>query len=99
MEIYKILYLSAGHIKPETFKYLEEQSSKSQAVDVVAYRIESYLYLDGFFVLAEGYADDGGENLPRDLVECLEFALGNGCSWIRFDVDFEPLPELPVYKW
>lgn len=28
-----------------------------------------------------------------------QFALSQGCSWLRLDVDADPLPNFPVYDW
>ena len=35
--------------------------------------------------------------IPSDLAECMRLAKANGCDWIRFDEEIEPLSILPVH--
>jgi len=93
MEIYKILYLSTEHLKPKTFREMVDHE-----YDVIVYNVEAYDCLYGCFVLAEDYDEFCNEPIPDDLKACLDFALEHDCAWIRFDGDFEPLPELPIYE-
>jgi len=48
---------------------------------------------EGWFVRVP---DEDPVDLPHDLAECFALARGNGCDWITFDPDKEPLAILPV---
>lgn len=37
--------------------------------------------------------------IPDDLKACLEYARTIDCEWVMFDLDVDPLPQLPTYDW
>lgn len=40
-----------------------------------------------------------GSDLPDDLLACMTYAEGHGCTWIMFDRDIPATGDLPVYDW
>ena len=43
--------------------------------------------------------DTTGDTYPNDLHACMVLAESNGCDYILFDSDVEPIEDLPTYDW
>ena len=95
MEIYKMLTISASHIKRETWRMLQEDQIES----VATYKKEYNGDLYGFFIVASDCEVDEVAEVAPDLAECIEFALLHDCAWLCIDEDGEVTPMLPSYKW
>ena len=92
MEISKMLTISTGHVSKETAELLDYDNING----IVVYQKDEY----GWFILASSYNDyDLEEDLPKDLVVVLEFALSHGCEWLCLDCDGEVLDDLEVFDW
>lgn len=91
MEINKMLTISSTHIKPETWKTLENEPP----FEIVVYNKECEFGLYGFFILV---IDSESCNAPEDLAACMRFAEDHDCAWLCLDTDGEVLPELPTYE-
>ena len=101
MEIRKVLGLSTAHVKEETMRLLErEPETNTLGLTVYGFPYGSWVYTGN---LEE---ENGGltcyetpVQLPEDLTACILLAVRNGCSWLQFDCDADPVPELPWYDW
>ena len=95
MEINKMLSLCTAHVTERTAHILENYSEMLQ---VVVYDKPKYGWFvhvpDDFKLVIEVDMD----TCPKDLYDCLELAHKNGCGWLNFDADVEPLSELTVYR-
>ena len=89
MRISKILELSTAHLSHET----------SLAMDHGDFRIARYDY--GYLVYADPWqiAHRDVSDFPPDLLDCIALALDNNCTYICFDMDEEPIEDLPTYDW
>lgn len=84
LETTKMLVLSTTHLKEKT-------CNGFLPTYVHAYEKADY----GWFV----YVEPAPDGLPDSLTTCLQFAHEQGCEWIMFDRDADPISELPVYSW
>lgn len=90
MEKHNMLALSTGHVSEETAKLMDIDQC-----GLVVYEKEDY----GWFVHLPDPLDEYKESTPKDLYKCMTFAMKQGCDWVMFDCDVEPIDELPVYEW
>lgn len=91
MEINKMLSLSTAHVTERTAHIMENFNIDN----VVIYDKPNY----GWFVYVPDRLEieECQDICPDDLYECLLFARDNGCDWIMFDCDVEPITELKEY--
>lgn len=83
-----MLDMSTRHLSGATIRMLEQ-------TPVANWPIHGSRYSCGFFIFAA--TDNGGEPpIPDDLWACCEYANKHGCGWMRFDIDHEPYPDLPI---
>lgn len=87
----QLLTLSTAHLKQETRMLLSEPENNLDLSDLVVYP-NAY----GCFIYAELYTE---EELPEDLIACLKFAKQQNCTWIKFDNDQNPIPDLKIYEY
>jgi len=103
-ETFTTVVLSTGHITKGTADALDEivamQASEKGQLDVedwrywlIASRWSSY----GWWVWAN--VEDGRDNMPADLIACLDYAREHGCRWILFDCDGPLERDLTRYDW
>lgn len=50
----------------------------------------------GWFVYVP---DDMDDDIPGDLVQCIDLARSLHCDWVMFDRDQAPHSTLPLYAW
>ena len=98
--ISKMLTLSTIHIKPQTYKDLDESvmqpKYKEPVIDLVIYNKCNF----GFFIcIADWENDIDQETVPKDLKDCIEYARECDCDWLCFDSDGEIESDLLVYDW
>lgn len=91
MYICNILYMSTCHITEAT----DNLMANGKIRDLVYYpKVEDGMQY-GYFIYTEDFM---GNDVPEDLVRCVEFARNNGCSWINMDCDGDEVDGLPVYE-
>ena len=88
-EIRTLLALSTAHVSGDTARMLNNTTPEKWPVSGGS---TSY----GWFIYAH---DDCYDEMPLDLVETFIFARKNGCEYIMFDCDVEPITELPTHDW
>lgn len=84
LETPKMLVLSTMHLKEVT-------CNGFLPTYVHAYEKADY----GWFA----YVEPAPDGLPDSLITCLQFAHEQGCEWVMFDRDADPISALPVYSW
>ena len=97
MDITKCLTISTAHITQDTAAKLENLQDKD-AMGLSAYAKSEF----GFWVYCgENMLADfnGGENIPKDLWECMLLAHENDCRWLCLDCDGEEIEALKTYEW
>ena len=93
MLIEKMLTISIKHITKHTFDLMDDDN-----VGVICYPVDGYGSVYGFFVKVSDF-EDYIDEIPSDLMACLEFAQKQDCDWLRMDVDYDRVSGLPVYDW
>jgi len=89
IETHKMLALSTGHVTPETRDALNDGAH-------CAYQKGDW----GWFVpVFDPDDDDRDGGAPDDLVAICRYAREQGCSWLMFDCDADPIPGLATYDW
>ena len=85
-----MLFLSTGHLSETTARMLDN-------TPVSDWPVTGYTGTYGW-VISANYLDFT-KNAPEDLVEAIFYARSKECSYILFDRDEEPTPDLPYYNW
>lgn len=85
-DIQTVLRLSTAHVTQETCDL-----ACSNAIPAAL----TAGYEEGFFC----YVHDSLEDIPEDLVTCIEYARKLGCTWLGFDRDAPKYNDLPFYDW
>lgn len=94
-EISKMLTLSTAHISEETAVMLEREVK--YGVNDIPLSIYNKAEFGWFIYVSEYYKDI--EDIPEDLMSCLDLAKENECDWLCLDCDGIIVPELPTYDW
>lgn len=89
----KYLDLSTAHLTPATHGLLDDAPDHLPTV---------MKHPDGYGWLVYVHQDDvdpeeDTENIPPDLLACLNLAREHGCGWMVFDCDADTIPGLPTY--
>ena len=95
MSIRRLLEVSGGHLSPETWAWLDEQTT-DEAVRDPRNRIGAILggrTRQGWFVFAR---TTPGVTLPADLAAVLKHARQRNCDCALVDCDLLPMADLPV---
>jgi hypothetical protein len=90
MSIEKMMCLSTAHITPDIAKQLDHMGYD----DTIIYPHGEHGWL---FVVPEEIAERGA--LPKELADCLDHAVRNGCHWLLIDQDAEIIDGLSTYDW
>ena len=97
-DIAKLITLSTAHITDKTSVLLDKEW-KENNFQIAVYDKNGY----GFFIyISEGTKEkafDDSSDLPKDLKDCIKFAVEKECEWLCLDCDAEPIDELPKYDW
>lgn len=95
MEISKMITISTAHIRKET----ADDLGSTMNTRYVGW-MQWFSYYDkadyGWFIPTD-YVEF--EMLPKDLADCIRFALRHGCDWLCLDCDGEIVDSLPTYEW
>lgn len=108
--IVKMLELSTANIKKETDEWLTEEWLISEFSDVApslnVFSKGEGQDQTGWFIIvpernewAKNPDEFENENVPKDLVDVINFALSKNCTWILFDRDADIIKELPKFNW
>lgn len=91
MAIRKILELSVYHLS------LETTSRMDHGHDCLMYHAGDCRYL----VIADLWdiVHEEVSTCPKDLLTCMKYAYERNCEYILFDLDEEPIEDLPTYDW
>ena len=94
-ETYKTLVLSTSHVTEATAKRFNGQSLAASPAsdDIDGYMCDWSSYGWVF------YCHDNDDTTPPELMACAAFARAQGCRYIQFDCDADPLAELPSWEW
>ena len=89
-EIDRIICMSTAHISRDSAELLENDDFSAIA----------FPNPNGYGIIVrclsgENHFGDGAD----DVASCIAYARQRGCGYIRFDRDFPPLPDLPIYEW
>lgn len=91
--ICKMAELSTAHLSPETLSMIED--GEIMEVSIYKKTVPGEGVVGYFIPIIETTLDDPG--IPGSLKEAMKYAANNGCSWLMFDRDIEPIPDLPAY--
>lgn len=93
--IRSFLDLSSGHLSPETWAWLDAQTTgevvrglRAGAQVVLAGRMRY-----GWFVYAD---EEPGETVPAEIATVFRLARQRGCEYVLFDTDAAPMKDLPI---
>jgi hypothetical protein len=92
MRIDRIANLSIQHMSPAD-AYLMAKRSKYVPMWTEPHEFGWFVWCD---VEPEVFEDQW---LSLTLRKALRYARGQGCTWIRFDCDEDPTPDLPQEHW
>lgn len=107
MVIDKMLVLSTAHVTPGIAKALDRlcQPDVMNILSEFAYR-NLVIYPKGTPGTERDYGwiiyilDDANiEEAPEVIRNCIKLAKAQGCRWLMFDRDEDPIDELPTYDW
>lgn len=95
MTIRRFLDASSGHLSPETWTWLDEQTCDEAVRDPrhAGAGILGGRTRHGWFLYA---GDAPPASIPADLVVLLRHARNRGCEYIALDCDALPLEDLPI---
>lgn len=93
LEIEQTLVLSTAHLRES----IATGDGDEPRMDSVA----SYTGEYGWLVWAGMDPDDGedGHDAMQELRNLLNFAMLNGCKYVRFDRDADTIEGFPTYEW
>ena len=95
MSARRFLDVSSGHLRPETWAWLDEQTSDEQVRDPANRHAEILggRTRHGWFIYASEapYAP-----VPADLLAVMRYARKRGCEYVLLDTDALPMADLPV---
>ncbi len=100
VEINKMLTLSTAHISEATAELLQRCNAADwddpsiEDVPLVVYEKSDY----GWFVVVPNDLFRINRT-PPDLLMLFRLAQAQGCTWIMFDRDVEPVANLPTFNW
>lgn len=89
LDVQHMLVLATNHITRETARELEKGDASDEIGGLLTWQYGWVIWVD------VGAYD---EKFP-DLDACMQLARDNGCQWVRFDCDVDPLSSLPVFEW
>ncbi len=93
--IRSFLDLSSGHLSPETWAWLDIQttSKRIRGLGPSAQVVLATGMRCGWFVYASEEPEKG---IPADLDAVFRLARQRGCDYVLFDYDATPLEDLPI---
>jgi hypothetical protein len=98
-EIFTVLALSTAHVTAEVGTKLDELFDEGvRDVDHWSYWIVGARWGDYGWWIWTGQ-EDGFNDLPKCLQDCINFARHEHCRYIQFDCDVSPIDQLPTYEW
>jgi transcriptional regulator with XRE-family HTH domain len=99
MEIANMMVLTTGHVMQETAKWLDSKDKNP----IIVYPKGEYGWIiplfDDLFIMLKELDEQGGLEVPNDLLNVLHFAYKHGCTWVMFDCDADAVDGLPSYEW
>lgn len=87
-DIAKIMTISTAHIKSDTIL-------RSHNSNVIMFSKGMY----GWFVYVPEYNIREYGTYPNELLDVLDYAREEGCTWLLLDLDGPIINELPTYEW
>lgn len=95
MTINRLMQLSAGHLTPETWTWLDHETGRGRfAPPAPVGIVRGGQVCNGWFVFADEDPDE--RVIPADLVAVILHARKAGCGFLLFDCDQIPLEDLPI---
>ena len=95
MSARRFLDASSGHLSPETWAWLDEQTTdetvrdpRNRSAEILGGRTRH-----GWFIWA---SEAPIASVPTDLVAVMRYARKRGCEYVLFDCDALPTADLPV---
>lgn len=95
LEIQSMLVLATSHVTDSTRRALERAPDEDGFAITSPFSVMKWPY--GWLVWVDVDAADD-ERFP-EMLAIMRLARDNGCQWIRFDCDVEPIAELPTHEW
>jgi hypothetical protein len=92
LEIQKALIIGTAHIKFETSEWLMALNNGYCHGLSVTNREEGFI----IFIVKENIEQT---NMPKELLDCLLFALKNECTILILDRDADEVNELETFEW
>jgi len=93
LEIQNTLVISTAHIKFETSKRLE-------TLDKSSYKGLSVVSRDvGFVIFIYESEFKNNTEMSKDICNCVELALNNGCTILILDRDADTVDSLETFEW
>lgn len=98
LETFKVLALSTAHVSREVGSVLDRmlRNNASLGTDHWSYWVVGSEWNYGWWIWADL---DAIEELPDCLAKCLYLAREQGCKYVQFDCDVEPISELQTFEW
>jgi len=94
--IEKMLTLSTAHVTADTAAQLDDRLHQMLGTaPFICFQKDDY----GWFVHVPAVPDPRHEQIPPDLNACMAMARAEGCTWLMFDRDADPVEGLPTYDW
>ncbi|MDT8278790.1 hypothetical protein RQ734_22295 [Roseomonas mucosa] len=95
MTIRSFLDLSSSHLSPETWAWLDAQTTDAmvRSLGPSAQVVLAGGMRYGWFIYAD---EEPGETIPSDLMAVFRFARLRGCEYVLFDTDATPMEDLPI---
>lgn len=97
MEIIKMLTISSCHVSLwGGAHFLEAEAACCKSFALTVYDKDEF----GWFIyINQDELANSRNEIPEDLLRCIDLALENGCSMLCLDRDGEKLNALPQYEW
>jgi hypothetical protein len=102
LEIDKMMTLSMSHITEKTAKEIKDTFGEGITLDRLPMMTLPMFEKDtyGYFIYIGCYEENSEYyNVPKDLEQCIRFALEYDCAWLCLDCDGIEISELPAYEW
>lgn len=93
--IEKILTLSTAHVTADTAAQLDDRQHQMLGIaPFICFQKDDY----GWFVHVPTVPEVTWHGqIPPDLNACMAMARAEGCTWLMFDCDADPVEGLPTY--
>lgn len=91
--IHTMLDVSTAHLTASTLKWLWDETVSEDPNGFIVYAKSEY----GYFIPIIDESLSEGNNIPDDLMQIIDFAQNQDCTWLMIERDGFTIDQLPLY--